>query len=762
MIEKNKTEILSPAGNKEAFLSAIHHGANAIYLGGLQFGARSQAQNFTTEEIIELISYAHLYDVKVYVTVNTLIKENEFDEVVEFIEELYLNNVDAIIIQDIGLATYLLNVYPDIVLHASTQMNIHSLEQAKFLKSLGFKRIVLGRECSIDTIKQIKENVDIELEVFVHGALCMSYSGNCLMSSFIGKRSGNRGKCAQPCRLLYSLDDNDKPTYLLSPKDLMTLDKLNQLLDLNIDSLKIEGRMKRSEYVGLVTKIYSEAVDCYYSKKQFDFNTSFKQLKELFNREFTKGYIFNETNKEFTNVKFSNHIGVKVGNVFKVNDNYIYIKLLEPLVNGDSIRIVGKREDAVTISEMYLNNCLVKQANIGDIVKIRCHKELDINAIVLKTSNIKLLNEVSNYQEIKLPLNGKVFVRNKKLVLVLNYNNITIEEESTIEVESSDNPNFKTRIYEQLNKINNTIYKFNKLELNIENIFLPISAINELRRNAIDKLNAKRLKYDEKEIDFETLRLNQEIAKDSFKMLVKVENEAQYLAVNQLYKGKVITENPSLYNKYKDNIIYLNPRIESSKTINGGVQNYNLNNNEYLLTSNYSNVYNSNSILFYHNLGVKYVGLSVELSSAEMKQAIDSFIHKFKQKPNTFVMVYGRYELMLMKHCLINKKLGLDHKGCNKCLEKQYYLKDRLGFKFPLIKSQNCNLKLLNSKIVNLINNIDEIKQNGVNGILLDFTIETEQEVKNVLTAYIKKLNGENVKLNINDVTYGHFNEGVL
>lgn len=316
-----KTEVLSPAGNREAFESAIHHGANAIYLGGLQFGARSQAQNFTTEEIIELIKYAHLYDVKVYVTVNTLIKDNEFEEVIDFVKQLYINNVDAIIIQDIGLATYLLNIFPDIVLHASTQMNIHTLEQAKFIKQLGFKRIVLGRECSIDTIKQIKENLDIELEVFVHGALCMSYSGNCLISSFIGKRSGNRGKCAQPCRLLYSLDDNDKPSYLLSPKDLMTLDKLNQLLDLNIDSLKIEGRMKRKEYVGLVTQIYSEAVNCYYNNQEYNYQNAFKQLKEIFNREFTKGYLFKEKNSNFTNVKFSNHIGVKVGNIFKTNDN---------------------------------------------------------------------------------------------------------------------------------------------------------------------------------------------------------------------------------------------------------------------------------------------------------------------------------------------------------------------------------------------------------------------------------------------------------
>ncbi len=756
-----RTELLSPAGNKESFLSAIHHGANAIYLGGLQFGARSQAQNFTTEEIIELINYAHLYNVKVYVTVNTLIKDNEFDEVIEFIKQLYINNVDAIIIQDIGLSTYLLNIFPDIVLHASTQMNIHSVDQVKFLKQLGFKRIVLGRECSIDTIKQIKENVDIELEVFVHGALCMSYSGDCLISSFIGKRSGNRGKCAQPCRLLYSLDD-DKPSYLLSPKDLMTLDKLNQLLDLKIDSLKIEGRMKRSEYVGMVTKVYSEAINSYYNKMDFDYNKSFKQLKEMFNREFTKGYLFKETNKNFTNTKFSNHIGVKVGNVFKTNDNYIFIKLEEPLVNGDSIRIVGKKEDAVTISEMYINNCLVKKANIGDTVKIRCHKELFTNSVVLKTSNITLINDINNYEEIKLLIDGKVFVKDDKLVLKLKYNDIEVEEQSSVNIEISDNSNFKNRIYEQLNKTNSTIYKFNRLQLNIDNVFLPISAINELRRNAIDKLNSKRLFFKEKRINDYSLKLNNNIEQDNFKLIVKVENEKQYLVVKDLFDGLIITENISLYNKYSNNITYLNPRIESNKLIDGGIQNYNILNNNYLFTSNYMNIYNSNSVLFYHNLGIKYIGLSMELSVNEMKQLIDTFIHKYNQKPNTFVMAYGRYELMLMKHCLINKKLGFDNKGCNKCLEKQYYLKDRMGFEFPLIKSQNCNIKLLNSKIVNLINNIDEMKNIGVNGILIDFTIENEYEVNLVLKAFIDKLNNKDIKLQIKDVTYGHFNEGVL
>lgn len=755
-----KSELLSPAGNKESFYTAIHYGANAIYLGGLQFGARSQAQNFSTEEIIELIKYAHLYNVKVYVTVNTLIKDSEFNEVVLFVEELYKNNVDAIIIQDIGLAVYLLNKYPDIVLHASTQMNIHTVEQAMFIKKLGFKRIVLARECSIDTIKEIKEKVDIEIEVFIHGALCMSYSGNCLMSSIIGKRSGNRGKCAQPCRLLYSLNDEKQQSYLLSPKDLLTLDKINQLLDLKVDSLKIEGRMKRKEYVGLVTKVYSDAINCYYNKTSFDYQKSLHQLKEIFNREFTKGYIFKENNTNFTNVKFSNHIGIKVGNVFKTQNNYIYIKLEEPLINGDSIRVVGKNEDAVTISEMYINNCLVKQAKIGDIVKIRCHKELNNNSIVLKTSNMKLLNDINDYKEKKILIDGTAYIKENKMIFQLKCNNIIVEEQSNTNIEYSPNESFKDRIYDQLSKINNTIYKFNSLELDFNNVFLPISVINDLRRKAIEKLNDERLKFPIKKINNNLLTLNKEIEKNDFELLVKVTNEQQYLQVKKLYSGKIITEDYSLYNKYKGDMLYLKPRIENN--INGdGVQNYSLN-NEYLFVSNYSNVYNSESVLFYHNLGIKSIGLSIELSYDEIKELIKDFENKYKCKPNVFIMGYGRYELMIMKHCLINKKLGLDHKGCNKCKEQQYYLKDRMNFKFPLIKSDNCNLKLLNSRILNLIKNIDELKAIGVSGMLLDFTIETEEEVEKVLQAYIAKVKGNDTTLIINDVTYGHYNDGVL
>ena len=232
----NKIELLAPAGTRDSFFAAINNGADAIYLAGKAFGARASADNFTDQEIKELIQYAHIRDKKVYVTVNTIIFEDELADVIKFIEFLYINDVDAIIIQDLGLAMVVHEKYPDLALHASTQMNIHNINMVKTIQKLGFKRIVLPREMPLETIKQIKKEVDIELEVFIHGALCVSYSGNCYFSSLIGKRSGNRGRCAQPCRLPYTLLNQEK--YWLSPKELCTIDKIKELIEEGIDSFK--------------------------------------------------------------------------------------------------------------------------------------------------------------------------------------------------------------------------------------------------------------------------------------------------------------------------------------------------------------------------------------------------------------------------------------------------------------------------------------------------------------------------------------------
>ena len=251
-----KIELLAPAGNMDNLIAAVEAGADAVYLGGKSFGARAFSKNFTDEEIIKAINYCHLYGVKVYVTVNTLVYENEVSDFMNYIDFLHKNNVDAVLIQDLGMLDLVRKTYPNLEVHSSTQMHIHNLDGTLLMQKLGVKRVVLARETSIDEIKHIKNNSDIELEVFVHGALCISYSGECLMSSMIGGRSGNRGECAGSCRLKYDvISDNkriNKGDYPLSTKDLNSLEYVGYLIESGVSSLKIEGRMKSKAYVYMV------------------------------------------------------------------------------------------------------------------------------------------------------------------------------------------------------------------------------------------------------------------------------------------------------------------------------------------------------------------------------------------------------------------------------------------------------------------------------------------------------------------------------
>ena len=250
----NKVELLAPAGDFSCLKAAIEAGCDAVYIGGKLFGARAFSSNFTDDEIIKAINYAHLFGVKVYVTTNTLIYDKEVERFLEYISFLHKNNVDAVIIQDLGMLDLVRQTFPNLEVHASTQMHIHNLDGASFMEKLGVKRVVLARETSISKIKEIKEKTNIDIEIFIHGALCVSYSGQCLMSSLIGNRSGNRGTCAGSCRQSYSIVDENNNIilnnkYPLSMKDLCSLENLKTLLDIGVTSLKIEGRMKSSSYV---------------------------------------------------------------------------------------------------------------------------------------------------------------------------------------------------------------------------------------------------------------------------------------------------------------------------------------------------------------------------------------------------------------------------------------------------------------------------------------------------------------------------------
>lgn len=329
---KNKVELLAPAGNFECVKAAVQNGADAVYLGFSSFSARSSAQNFNLEELKKAIDYAHVRNVKIHLALNILIKNNEFSEAIAVAEKAYEYGVDAIIVQDLGLALALINHFPKLPIHASTQMTANDLYSVQSLERLGFKRVVLARELSIPEIEYICRNTKMEVETFTHGALCISYSGQCLMSSMIGGRSANRGKCAQACRLPYSLLENDKVVdngYLLSPRDLCALEFIPDLIKAGVSSFKIEGRLKSPEYVAVVTRIYRKYIDLYLSEKPYEIDPKDKMdLKQVFNRgNFSSGHLEPKPNLGLVCKEKQNNMGIYIGNVSHYNDKKGHITL---------------------------------------------------------------------------------------------------------------------------------------------------------------------------------------------------------------------------------------------------------------------------------------------------------------------------------------------------------------------------------------------------------------------------------------------------
>ena len=748
----NKVELLAPVGNREAFFLAINHGADAVYFGGKQFGARAFASNFSNEEIADMIAYAHQVDVCVYITINTIIKPAEWDEVIDFIDFLVSHHVDAVIVQDIGLIYYLRQVYPDLSLHASTQMNIHSAEQAFFLASLGVKRVVMARETPLSEIKKITETNKIEVEVFVHGALCVSYSGNCYFSSLVGKRSGNRGRCAQPCRLPYEIDGLTSSEYILSPKDLMTIDYLQDIVAAGVHSLKIEGRMKKSEYVGLIVNKYRQALQTMGSEQDK------KEIEQVFNREFTKGFLLEETNQAFTNTNASNHQGIVIGKVIAADFNKATILLTDNLSYQDSIRI--GEEDAIIINEMRIKGQNQKQAKAGDIITIRTHQLVKVSSPVRKITDAMLEERIRTVKRKQIAIEGTLSIQHNRYFLEITDGTNTVHVLSFQQAEPARTADLAVRVQSQLEKTKDTNYYFTKLDIAIEGYFLPVKDINELRRQAIQLLDEKR-----------TLRPH--LKKESFSypvpkwenqslIMVKVRTMPQLQQALALEVPTVIVEEEQYlsYQNNKTQIILSSPRIQISLKETTMIQHVGTRTDKAIISGIYMNITNAYGISFLHEQGINLVGLSLELSKEEIKQVINQYQMLFHQLPNLYTMVYGYYDMMILKHCPINKALGYQNLHCRACYEKQYYLKDRLGYRFPLIDDGNCHLRVLNSKRVHLLSYLSTLKEIGIKNILLDFTIE--QDIKEIIVAYQQNWNQKPYELELDEVTIGHFKEGVM
>ncbi|MBR6821433.1 MAG: U32 family peptidase [Bacilli bacterium] len=475
-----KTELLIPVGNKECLLAAIHNGTDAVYLGGKKFGARAYSNNFDEQEMIEAIKLCHLYEVKIYVTVNTMIYNSEIEQVMNYLNFLYINNVDAVIMQDNGLIELTRKTIPNLEIHVSTQAHNHNKPAIEHYKQLGCTRVVFDRESSLESIYKL--DVDIEKEVFVYGALCICYSGNCLFSALNGGRSANRGMCVGSCRLPYTLYKNDikqKEGYLLSTKDLNTLPKLKEILDCNIDSLKIEGRMKSREYVAIVTKTYRKLIDNYYEGKELLLTKEDNEkLLKTYNREFTTGYLFEE--KNIINDKTSNHQGVKIGKVIGVNNKRITIELDSNLYQNDAIRF-DKPNKGMYVNSLYNNKgLLVSNISKGNICQVDNKDRIMIKDLlgsnVLKTIDTKLNEELNNIQEKKILVNisFKAFIGTKATLSITDNTN-TIEITGNIVDKALNAPITKERIIEQLSKLGNTPYKLNNIDIEIDNnIFINL------------------------------------------------------------------------------------------------------------------------------------------------------------------------------------------------------------------------------------------------------------------------------------------------
>ncbi len=483
-------EVLSPVGDEKTFFGAINSGCDAVYMGLPKFNARMRAENITLDNLPNLISFAHLKGVKVYITMNTLLNDNELIEAVKLAGVCLNAGVDAFIVQDIGLINVLKETYPSIVLHGSTQMGVHNVMGAMVAKSLGLSRVVLSRECTLRDIRAIHDAVDIELEVFVQGANCICFSGNCYLSSIKCGASGNRGECKQLCRLPYTLTDGNKNItgYTLSPRDNCMLERIEDLIAAGVKSIKIEGRLRQIGYIKVATASYREVVDRIISGKEIDYKPYIDRLSRVFSRgEYVSGYNLGNNIIDPIN---NNHLGIKIGtvqSVSKFKDLYkIAIKSNTPINSGDGLKFKCKNNDIVSIG--------VGNVEYNDKTLIVFAKnKVDIGCFVYLSKDTTLENSVPNLSKMR-PLRIKAkFNAGEQVRVSFASGNVCVDYKGDICACAINKPITEQNIVEQLSKVDKEIFDNPTFEIVTNNAFVPLSQLNEIRRELIAQLQEKLL-----------------------------------------------------------------------------------------------------------------------------------------------------------------------------------------------------------------------------------------------------------------------------
>lgn len=735
-------ELLVPVGNMDSLKAAVMNGADAIYLGGKRFGARAFAGNFSDEEMILAIHFAHLYGVKIYVTVNTIVFESELEDVYNYCLFLHKAGVDALIVQDLGLMSLLKRRLPNLEIHASTQVHNVSESGLRILEDLNVKRVVFAREQSLATIDSYKTSM--EKEIFIHGALCVSYSGECLFSSVLLGRSGNRGECAQVCRLPYKLLENDEfiktdSKYLLSTKELKTVSKFKEIMDSSVKSLKIEGRMKSPEYVACVTRLYRNLIDYYYGKDDLRISEYEEDLKVIFNRQYTYGYLFNATNDEIINIHTSNHVGVHLGKVFKVTNKYIYIKLDSQLNQGDGIRI-NETNDGMIVNFLYDES--LKLTNVCKNIAVIDKKiKASVGDSVNKTSDITVINKYRELPVRKVDIDMTFTHSENHATLEITDGINVVKKEADIVFPSKNISIKKEDIIKQLLKLGNTPFKIANISIGeFESKFINIKDLNAIRRNAVEELifireNSKKEVIQRKD--------NEEMHKNSLEekltLSVLVRNEEQLLKC-LTYFDRIYVIDRNLYNLYKDNpkIYYRGSRIYEKTNIKN------------TLATELGEIYDGAKISDYflnitNHETLDYLSKYVDINTLSIELEDDNIERIMKHNNyNVEMLLYSTFELMITKYCPVNKVANKDT-VCTKCMKNEYKLVDRNGSKYP-IKTDVLNhlTHILDSKVTNNIEKLKYYYNLGIRNFRIELNSEDSKEIDDI----IKNLNNQKSNLN--------------
>lgn len=757
-------EILAPAGNRDAFEAALAAGADAVYFALPLFGARAFAKNFSLKEAGEVIRKAHLYGMKTYITMNTLLEEDQMEQAAQMAGELMDLGVDALIIQDLGLIHLLHHRYPELELHASTQLSVNTAEQVETLKKMGVSRVVLARECTLEEIEACKK-AGLELEVFVHGALCISYSGQCQFSNIRFGRSGNKGACAQPCRMEYTLleDGRTVPSdgkFLLSPKDLSVLQEIPELEKAGVDSLKIEGRMKSPVYVyESVLKARKAREGKKLSRADLD------ELKSAFNRGYTTGHLHSASGLQLMNPKAGNHQGVPVGEVIKTAPGRVTIRLSAPLHQNDGIRFINRNsEEGCHVNFMYdVKGKLISEGRPGETVSVKTDLRTWPGSEVRKTIDSVLEKEVKNEVEHphrQIPASFHVIARESgiplELVLSDGKNEVRVQGEPLQEAKSrpADQESFE----KQLKKTGDTFAQITEVTCDLDQpVFVPIPQLNALKRKAIDELAELRMKARVKprmeyQVKLPVQKTPEDIVEVHLLQQVEPVKEAGLPVFSDM--GFAQTEKTILLTPDKKKNTSKKSRNTADQTAGFAAEEKaeqteknlptlvnHLNPGKIIKGVNVSNSYAIAALI---EAGYEGAVLSEEMSEENRKAMMDAFKKRYGFEAPVIQTVYEKPRLMIMNHCPVNTLLEDGTRtNCSRCHQKKYELLGKDGKKVRMLGNPICQMELFDEEPIDKMDRIPQYEEDGIHAFRLVFSDENASRTASVLEEFKASQKGE-------------------